>query len=427
MSSTADKHRKPPELQCRSGPCPRMAAHVSSLSRARPRTSSPAAYACLLFFLLVPVFFSPPCSAQEAEVLPYLRKMSVYSPVAANSIKDMIQQRQHPLPPPASQFDPFCYIHHGRLSVPQGLRVVVFVPHPDDESIAASGLIQRVLEGEGKLRIIFVTNGDGYTYAVRLRAKNARVTAKNFIEYGKKRQEEALQALCELGVQPEDAVFLGFPDDGIDDLWESHWSSVQPFVSPHTLFDRPHTRGCKRWVKYSGVSLRDEIEREIKEFSPDWVVLPDPRDYHPDHAAVGVFVLDALETLYSNEETLPARVLTYLVHYKDYPQGGEWSREISGTGVGGYSKISGKTLADTNWLTLPLGPEEVEGKRRALLAHASQLQMLNLFFRNFLLPSEMYGSLTPIQVITVPQEYAAYYKHLTTQEDEPAGIIEEIP
>ena len=69
-------------------------------------------------------------------------------------------------------------------------------------------------------------------------------------------------------------------------------------------------------------------------------------------------------------------------------------------------------------MTLPLSPEEVEGKRRALLAHASQLQMLNLFFRNFLLPSEMYGSLDLMQVITVPQEYAAYYKHLATA-DEP--------
>jgi LmbE family N-acetylglucosaminyl deacetylase len=373
-----------------------------------------------MLFFIAAVFFASPCSAQEAVVLQYLKKMSVYSPVAANSIKDMIQQRQHPPAPPASQFDPFSYIPHGQLSVPQGVRVVVFVPHPDDESIAASGLIQRVLEGEGKLRIVFVTNGDGYTYAVRLRAKNAHVTAKDYIEYGKKRQEEALQALCELGVQPEDSVFLGFPDDGIDDLWESYWSSVQPFISPHTLFDRPHTRGLKRWVKYSGVSLRDEIERVVKEFSPDWVVLPDPRDYHPDHATAGVFVLDALETLYSNEDTFPARVLTYLVHYKDYPQAGEWSREISSTGVGGHSKISEKTLADTNWLTLPLGPEEVEGKRRALLAHASQLQMLNLFFRNFLLPSEMYGSLTQTQVITVPQEYAAYYKHLAMK-DETAG------
>lgn len=382
----------------------------------------------VLLLLFTVIVFSRPvsCSAEDVAAEQYLQNMSIFSRVSANSIKDMMQQAQHSAPAAASGYDPFSYIRHGQLSVPPGTRLMIFVPHPDDESIAASGLIQRVLEGEGKVRVVFVTNGDGYTYAVRLRVKNARVSAKDFIEYGKKRQEEAVQAICELGLQPEDAVFLGFPDDGIDDLWESYWSNLQPFISPHTLFDRPHRKGLKRWVKYSGVSLRDEIERVIKEFSPDWVVLPDPRDYHPDHATAGVFVLDALETLYSNEDTLPAKVLTYLVHYKDYPIAGTWSKEISSTGVGGCCKVSGKTLADTNWLTLPLSPEEVEGKRRALLSHASQLQMLQWFFRNFLLPSEMYGCLTLTQVITVPQEYAAYYKHLDSV-DEPAARIESGP
>jgi LmbE family N-acetylglucosaminyl deacetylase len=353
----------------------------------------------------------------------YLQEMSVFSPVASNSIKDLIQQKQHPVPAAASQFDPFSYIAHDQLFVPPGVRVMIFSPHPDDESISASGLIQRVLEMEGQVRVVFVTNGDGYTDAIRLRVKNARISARDFIEYGRKRQEEAVHALCELGLQPEDAIFLGFPDNGIDDLWESYWSNLRPFISPHTLFDRPHRKGLNRWVKYSGVGLRDEIERVIKEFSPDWVVLPDPRDYHPDHATAGVFVLDALQTIYSNEDTLPARVLTYLVHYKDYPRASEWSKEISGTGIGGYSKVSGDTLASTKWMTLPLGPEEVEGKRRALISHACQLQMLQWFFRNFLLPSELYGSLDLMQVITVPLEYAAYYKHLA-KADEPAPKVE---
>ena len=100
----------------------------------------------------------------------------------------------------------------------------------------------------------------------------------------------------------------------------------------------------------------------------------------------------------------------------------EWAAEISSTGVGGYSKVSGKTLANTQWVTLPLSAEEVEGKRRALVAHDSQLQMLQVFFRNFLLPCEIYGSLNLIQVITVPQEYAAYYKHLAAADETAAKV-----
>ena len=375
------------------------------------------------FLVFAVILFGPVLgSAEEISAEQYLQNLSILTPVASHSIKDLPQQADHTFPEPAAQFDPFGYISHGQLSVPTGARVMIFVPHPDDESIGASGLIQRVLEKEGKVRVVFLTNGDGYTYAVRLRVKNSRISAKDFIEYGKRRQEEAVQALCELGLQPEDATFLGFPDDGIDDLWESYWSNLKPFISAHTLFDRPHRKGMNRWEKYSGVSLRDEVEHAIKEFSPDWVVLPDPRDYHPDHATAGVFVLDALRTIYTDEDTLPARVLTYLVHYKDYPHAAEWSKEISGTGVGGFTTVSGKTLADTKWMTLPLSAEEVEGKRRALVAHASQLQMLNVFFRNFLLPSEIYGSLDLIQVITVPQEYAAYYKHLAAADETAAKV-----
>jgi len=364
------------------------------------------------------------CAAEQMTVEQYLQNMSVLSPVAENSIKDLIEQKQHRVPGAFSKFDPFSYIPHGQLSVPPGVRVMVFSPHPDDESIAASGLIQRVLENEGKVKVVFVTNGDGYTYAIRLRVKNARISGKDFIEYGKKRQEEAVHALCELGFQPEDAIFLGFPDDGIEGLWESYWSNLKPFISPHTLFDRPHRKGMNRWVKYSGVSLKDEIERVIKEFSPDWVVLPDPRDWHPDHAAAGVFVLDALRTIYSDEGTVPARVLTYVVHYPGYPVDSDWSKRISVTGIGGRGKVSWETLAATKYMTLPLSPEEVEGKRRALISHASQLQMLQWFFRNYLLPSELYGSLDLTQVITVPLEYAAYYKHLA-EADESAQKAED--
>jgi hypothetical protein len=38
----------------------------------------------------------------------------------------------------------------------------------------------------------------------------------------------------------------------------------------------------------------------------------------------------------------------------------------------------------------------------------------------------MFGSLNLMQVITVPQEYAAYYKHLATV-DEPAAKVQKSP
>ena len=254
--------------------------------------------------------------AQDAALEQYLQKVSLNTPAAQNSIKDNILQGKPHAPLPASTFDPYYYIPHDPLVVTPGLRVMIFSPHPDDESISSAGLVQRVVQMGGKVNIVFFTNGDGYAYAIRL-IKNGRICARDFVEYGKKRQQEAIQAACELGLQPEDVVFLGFPDTGIDDLWEQYWSIFKPFISPFTLFDRPHIKGAQRWVKYSGVELVEEVERVIREFSPDWVVLPDPRDFHPDHSTAGVFVLDALREIYQEGKDVfsPSRVLAYLVHF----------------------------------------------------------------------------------------------------------------
>jgi N-acetyl-1-D-myo-inositol-2-amino-2-deoxy-alpha-D-glucopyranoside deacetylase len=370
-------------------------------------------YAAAALLIVLLGFCSPAVGHSQDNLTQSLLKIPLESPIAAHSAIDLVQEgRRTPDPNANASVDSFDYVLHHRVVVTEGLRVIIFVPHPDDESIACSGLIQRVLEKGGKVCLVFVTNGDGYVEAVRLRVNNTRITPKDFVEYGKRRQEEATQAVCQLGLQPEDLVFLGFPDDGIDDLWESYWSNLKPFISPYTLFDRPHRKGLNRWVKYSGVALNEEMERVLNDFAPDWIVLPDPRDQHPDHSTAGVFVLGALRDIYQEgkDRFNPTQILTYLVHYKDYPHGTEWARKIGASGVGTCA-TSGKTLADTEWLSLPLTPEEMEGKRRALVSHSSQLAMLGPFFKYFLQPSELFGRLNMMQVIAVPQEYAAYFKH----------------
>ena len=371
-------------------------------------------YAAAAFVFVLLCFFIATAGESQDTLVQKLLKISLDSPMATLSAKDAHAGRGEKLPFRMQSLpqDPFDYISHRTIDIPVGMRVMIFVPHPDDESIACSGLIQRVLEREGKVCLVFVTNGDGYVEAVRLRVKNTRITARDFIEYGKRRQEEATRAACELGLQPENLIFLGFPDDGIDNLWETYWSNLKPFVSPHTLFDRPHRKGLNRWVKYSGIALDEEIERILNDFAPDWVVLPDPRDQHPDHSTAGVFVLEALHDIYQDgkETFIPSQVMTYLVHYKDYPFGAEWAKKIGASGVGACAS-SGKTLSNAEWLSLPLTAEEMEGKRRALVSHASQIQMLGYFFKYYLLPCELFGKLNTMQVIAVPQEYAAYCNH----------------
>ena len=298
------------------------------------------------------------------------------------------------------------------LQVPPHVRLMVFAPHPDDETLGAGGLIQRVLAAGGTVRVVFVTNGDGYVDGVRVEARTAHAQARDFIEYGERRHDEALRALHDIGLHANDAVFLGFPDDGIDDLWAAHWSEDRPYVSPYTRFARPpYKDSLSRQVEYAGSELKDEITRTLRAFKPNWVVLPDPRDRHPDHCTTGVFVLDALRDLQQEpgDRFDHVQALTYLVHYPDYPASAAWIKEIEGAGVGG-SPTAGRVLTAAPWLTLPLTPGELAGKQRAIAAYDTQVQVMKPFLNQFLRGFELFAELDATQVAAVPRAYAARFR-----------------
>ena len=329
--------------------------------------------------------------------------------------------RPHLEPPAAAQPHPIhipnaatsqLLLSTKELQVPEGLRLMVFAPHPDDETLGAGGLIQRVLSLRGTVQVVFVTNGDGYVDAVRHEARQRRASTADFIEYGKRRHDEALRALRHLGLQSRDAVFLGFPDDGIDDLWAGHWSSRKPYTSPYTRSERPpYIESLSQQVEYDGTDLEYEISRLLRSFAPDWVLMPDPRDRHPDHCTTGVFVLDALRKL--RHEGTPAfrqtQVLTYLVHYPDYPSSPAWMKEIAGAGVGG-SATAGRVLAAAHWVNLPLNPPELASKRDAVGEYQSQVQVMNPFLKQFLGGAETFGRLDATQVVGVPTAYADRFR-----------------
>lgn len=296
------------------------------------------------------------------------------------------------------------------IQVSAPIRLMVFAPHPDDETLAAAGLIQRVLANKGQVRIVFITNGDGYVDGVRTGVHRTRTSKADFIEYGERRHSEGVQALRALGLDRGDGIFLGFPDDGIDDLWAGHWSARNPYTSPYTRFDHPfYKESLNRRVEYVGTDLEWEIGRILRSFSPDWVLVPDPRDRHPDHCTTGVFVLDALRKLRQSEQAFArVQVLTFLVHYPDYPASPAWIREIAGAGVGG-SSTAGKVLSAAQWAHLQLTPTELATKRQALSAYQSQIQVMDPFLKQFLLPFELFGELDAAQIRTVPREYAARF------------------
>src|SRR5215510_6730773 len=82
------------------------------------------------------------------------------------------------------------------LRVPRGARLLVVAPHPDDEVIAAAGLIQRVHAAGGEVRVVYLTDGEGYTAAVKAEEHRADPRSSDYREFGSMRQHEARRALA---------------------------------------------------------------------------------------------------------------------------------------------------------------------------------------------------------------------------------------
>src|SRR6185436_12115926 len=53
------------------------------------------------------------------------------------------------------------------LEVPEATRLLVVAPHPDDEMLAAGGLMQRVLSTHGTVQVVYLTDGDAYLEGVQ--------------------------------------------------------------------------------------------------------------------------------------------------------------------------------------------------------------------------------------------------------------------
>lgn len=140
-------------------------------------------------------------------------------------------------------------------------RVLVFAPHPDDETIAAGVLLQATRAAGAAIRVVFATNGDNNPWPQRWLERRWRIDPAARERWGLRRQHEACAALAALGCDATSAArFLGWPDQGLTDC----------------LMDMP--------------AAVDSLRAELDDFAPTHVVLPTLADGHPDHSALRIMV-----------------------------------------------------------------------------------------------------------------------------------------
>lgn len=221
------------------------------------------------------------------------------------------------------------------FSLGDGDRLLILAPHPDDESIATGGLIQVALASGVATRVVVLTDGDNNPWPQRWIEKRWRIGAAERARWGTRRRGEAREAMRILGMADDQMRFLGLPDMGLTDLLMCGQS--QPIEL-----------------------LRDAFV----DFAPTVVVLPALVDRHPDHSATNILARMALA-----------------------------GSSLAEPALYGFAVHGQATAADD--VEVSLSPGQVEVKRRAILAHASQMRLSSRRFLRYAQAGEYYRHQPP--------------------------------
>ncbi len=125
------------------------------------------------------------------------------------------------------------------LDLTHARKVLVFAPHPDDETLGCGGTLAR-LALHCPVKVVLVTDGSG--------AGGLPPGADTI------RQAEFVRALAVLGVT--DSALLNQPDGSFQ----------------------------------GNPELALQIRALLEDYQPDWVFLPSPLDYHRDHVRIAAFL-----------------------------------------------------------------------------------------------------------------------------------------
>lgn len=279
----------------------------------------------------------------------------------------------------------------------EGDSVMVFAPHSDDETLGCGGMLATSVANGAKVRVVLITNGDGFRLAVGRAYNTLRVTPEGCIKFAYRRQRETLRALSSLGIAPKSVVFLGYPDRGIEPLWSRYWTPEKLFRSRAThATHSPYHNSFTPRASYCGESLLGDIQRVIKQNEPTDIYVPHPWDNHPDHYAAYCFVAAAVEQLREEGYANRIRLRTYLVHRGDWPTPkGDHPHEP-------LAPPYALARSVTRWTTLALSPEVTDLKRRAIREYRTQTAVERTFLSSFARRNEIFGTVPARRVGKVP-------------------------
>lgn len=268
-------------------------------------------------------------------------------------------------------------------------RVLVLAPHPDDEAIACSGMIQRALGAGAKVQVVCYTNGDNNEFAFIVYEKRITFKKGEFLHMGEVRRKETLSGMGYLGLGPENVKFMGYPDFGTMEILTKYWQSKVPFRSMLTRIRKvSYPEALSIGAPYEGESILEDLKTILRAFRPTKIFVSHPADSNRDHQALYLFSRVALWDLEGLID--PPQVYPYIVHVAGWPRprGHHINLELHPP----------NELADMKWARLDLIPEEIENKQKVISFHKSQIEYNPPYLFTFARKNELYGDCPLIRV-----------------------------
>jgi len=300
---------------------------------------------------------------------------AVWTSLAASSSRPL----RRPVPPP--------------VSISSDTRLLVIAPHPDDEMLAAGGLMQRVHAARGTVRVVYLTDGDGYPEGVQVEGHIDAPTADDYRGYGRRRRREARTGLETLRLGEAAYTFLSFPDGGLSRLMTKYWSERRTaYRSPFTRLDRPpRAEILVPDTEYRGEDLTQELAQVIDGYRPTTILVPRKEDQHADHCSAWFFTADALGDVQRVRPDLHVEVLNYIIHFDGWPFDDEAEQRLP--------PPSGLRGGVSGWIRFPLTSPEVRLKRAALQKYESQVHVMSWFLNGFARTNEIFSRPAPPHVV----------------------------
>lgn len=169
----------------------------------------------------------------------------------------------------------------GKAALYGNRRVMVIVPHEDDELNIAGGVLEEYTRYGSQVTVVFVTNGD-------------------YLDQGEARLNEAIAVCAGLGIDEENVIFLGYGDQWAEG--GPHIYNAEPGTGVASHIGYTQTYGSEAHPAYrtgrayTRENLLEDMESVLLEYQPDTILCSDYDD-HIDHKAVSMLFEEAMGNL----------------------------------------------------------------------------------------------------------------------------------